>query len=177
MGPDVAVFLVIGIVGVVLSAFALFQTQRAKAADHRARLIDRANSRLEAFEGVSGSEDMARIQEYKMNRIREPGHYYAHFRQNSPLDIEVARSRLAKFWKVTVHLYEQKAVPDGFSTGVNGCGGAIATDSWWSLSMLPDTTGTAFSRRATSSIIRLTIALSSTVFCRENGKMSNAKTR
>ena len=109
MDPDVAVSLAIGIVGVVLSAFALFQTQRAKAAGYRARLIDRAASRLEAFEGVSGSEDMARIPEYKMKQIREPGRYHAHFRQNSPLDIEVARSRLAKFRKVTIHLYEKKA--------------------------------------------------------------------
>lgn len=40
------------------------------------------------------------------------GKYYTHFRQNCPRDIEVARSRLAKFWKVTIHLYEQGALPE-----------------------------------------------------------------
>ena len=128
MDADVAVALVFGVAGVVISAvallqtrkaneiskLALLQTEQAKTADHAARLIDRAASRLEAFEGISGSEDMALTQEYKTKHSREPGKYYEHFRLNCPNKIEVARSKLAKFWKVTIQLYEQKALPDNF---------------------------------------------------------------
>lgn len=111
MDADVAVALAFGIAGVVisavallqtrranqLSAHALLQTQQAKTADHEARLIDRAASRLEAFESISGSEDMALIERYRAEHSGEFGGYYAHFRQHSPLIVEVARSKLAKF--------------------------------------------------------------------------------
>ena len=114
MDADVGVALAFGILGVVLSAISLLQTQLAKTADHTARRIDRAASRLEAFENISGSEDMARIQEYKTQHSGDSGQYYAHFRRECPREIEVARSRLAKFWKLTIQLYEEKALPDNF---------------------------------------------------------------
>ena len=117
MDADVAVALGLGIVGVMISVVALLETRRANKADYEARKIDRAASRLEAFEGIHGSEDMALIQEYK-TKHGERG-YYEHFRRNFGHDkdiarIEVARSRLAKFWKSTIHLYEQQALPDNF---------------------------------------------------------------
>lgn len=128
MDADVAVALGFGIAGVAISVVALRQTlkankiselallhtQQAKIADHTARLIDRAATRLEAFEGISGSEAMALIQEYKAEHDGKFGKYYLHFRRHCPHHIEVARSRLAKFWKVTIQLWEQKALPDGF---------------------------------------------------------------
>ena len=128
MDSDVAVALWFGIAGVVISTVALFQTRKAntlselallqteqaKTEDNEARLIDRAASRLEAFESISGSADMALIQKYKTDCSKESDGYYGHFREHNPLEIEVARSRLAKFWKVTIQLYEQKALPGNF---------------------------------------------------------------
>lgn len=114
MDTDVALALSFGVLGVVLSAVSLLQSQRAQTADHTARRIDRAALRLEAFEGISGSEDMALIQRYKTEHSGTVGGYYAHFRRDGRPDVEVARSKLAKFWKVTIQLYEQKALTDTF---------------------------------------------------------------
>ena len=114
MDADVAVALAFGILGMIFSAISLLQTQHAKTADHKDRRIDRAASRLEAFESISGSEDMVRIQKYKDEHKNDPDGYYWHFRQERPPEIEVARSRLAKFWKLTIQMYKEKALPDDF---------------------------------------------------------------
>ena len=50
---------------------------------------------------------MALIQEYKAEHDGKFGGYYGHFRRNCPHGIEVARSRLAKFWTVTIQLYKK----------------------------------------------------------------------
>lgn len=114
MELEVELALAFGVVGAVLSAIALFQTQYSRSGDHKAQLIDRAASRLEAFENISGSQDMVLIERYKAEHKDDPGGYYAHFRKHNPYDIEVARSRLARFWKITIQLYRDKALPVEF---------------------------------------------------------------
>lgn len=103
-----------GIVGAIISIMALFQTQYSRKSDHQARLIDRAASRLETFESISGSQDMVTIERYKEKHKKERGGYYKHVRVHNPEEIEVARCKLAKFWKITIQLYSEKALPAEF---------------------------------------------------------------